>query len=131
MCIRDRDYTPQFNETDPETGIRVTADQGILSEGVKIQTERISKADQDSLRDTLKELGQKAVFYSFNLERDGQEVDLQTILDEGGEITAYLPIPEHFMAGDYCVYYLESPEDDLEEMSGYQITGSDEVKFQL
>ena len=128
------DYTPQFNETDPETGIRVTADQGILSEGVKIQTERISKADQDSLRDTLKELGKKAVFYSFNLERDGQEVVLQTILDEGGEITAYLPIPKHFMAGDYCVYYLESPEDDLDEMSGYQITERDEVKlvkFQL
>lgn len=123
---RTGDAAPRFDETDPETGIRVTAPQGVFQDGTTIQSYTVPRTARQTIRQQFKEEGQKVYFYRFRMKSPGLrsrsskagEDDGEAADALGGETVAYLPIPEGY--SENCeLYYLQEPEDLPEPVTGY------------
>ncbi|MCC8059476.1 MAG: hypothetical protein LIO81_01320 [Clostridiales bacterium] len=115
--VRTGDLKPMFDETDPDTGIRVVAEQGVLPEGTTIVVKSVGSSDQKTLREVFAEYDQKAYFYRFYLANStGSEIDLSEL---DGEVTAYFPIPDGY-SSESAVYYAEDADDTPTVVTGYE-----------
>ncbi|MCD8223558.1 MAG: hypothetical protein LUC99_01685 [Clostridiales bacterium] len=115
--VRTGDLKPMFDETDPDTGIRVVAEQGVLPEGTSIVVKSVESSDQKTLREVFAEYDQKAYFYRFYLANStGSEIDLSEL---DGEVIAYFPIPDGY-SSDSAVYYVEDADDTPTVVTGYE-----------
>lgn len=128
---RTGDITPRFDETDEETGIRVTAPEGILPDGTTIVSETVSRPDRQAIRAQFKEEGKKVFFYRFNLKapkksrsysEDGEEDKLDRMGDLDGEVVAWLPIPKGY-SDDCEVYFAQNPGDTPALVNGSWLEG--------
>lgn len=123
---RTGDATPRFDETDPETGIRVTAPQGIFPDGTAIESYAVPRTARQTIRQQFQEEDRKVYFYRFRMKTPGLgarsakagEED-GTLADAlNGDVVAYLPVPEGY-SGDCELYYAQEPEDLPEPVTGY------------
>lgn len=117
---RTGDAAPRFDETDPDTGIRVTAPQGVFQDGTTIESYTVPRTARRTIRQQFQEEGQKVYFYRFRMKSPGLRSRWAKAGEDGdlGETVAYLPIPEGY--SENCeLYYLQEPEDLPEPMTGY------------
>lgn len=118
--IKVADAAPIFDKTDGSTGIRITAEDGVLSSETQIAAEKLTKREAGAIRSRFKEEGMKTELYKVFLKKDGAEVSLK---DLPGEVTVYLPIPEGYSQEESRLYYSDDSDGEPEEVIFQSVGG--------
>lgn len=122
------DYAPQFFAEDKEAGIRISAEEGVLSDGTKITVDPVPSAERREIRERFLEQDQKIHFFSFVLEQDNEPVDLEEAASRG-TVKAGLRVPDSFRSGELELYYMENAQSEPDSVIASE--SGDYLEFQL
>lgn len=94
------EQSPAVDAVDPETGIKVHADKGVLAEGARLVVDAITFGkDYEAAAAALSGAGKKFKLYEIRFEdADGSEVQ------PNGTVTVYYPIPEGYAEDKLALY---------------------------
>ena len=118
--VKTGELSAIFDKTDPDTGLRITAEDGVLPGDTEIIQTTLSGNDRKKIRALFKEQNQKVTAYSFTLKNNGAEIPLDSLT---GEVTAHFPIPKGYDPADSVLCYMETPDSDPGEVAGTQTAG--------
>ncbi|MFT4105042.1 MAG: hypothetical protein QM657_04700 [Lacrimispora sp.] len=111
--VKTADTALKFDETHQPTGIRITAEEGVLPLETQIEAKKLTKGEAAAIRDLFKEDGKKSEFYKVTLKEAGAEISLK---DLAGEVTVYIPAPKGYSQDESRLYYMEDSDSEPEEV---------------